>query len=227
MRTDLYHADELFFTGHGRRDHADPLGRRPRDRAGADHEGHPGRVLRDHGRALGAVGRVPRLPQPRGRRALVSVAARARSIPLSAPDLSGRGGGARARGAALGHPRPRAHARAASSGLRRLLRHAARRRGLERDRRAAPGRAPARHRPGRRGHHHADQLRGLGQRGPLRAGDAGLRRRRRPTPSTSTRPPSRPPSRRARARSCPSTSSATRATSRPLNDDRRAATGSP
>ena len=38
--------------GHGRRDHADPLGRRSRDRPRPDHEAHPDRVLRDHHRAL-------------------------------------------------------------------------------------------------------------------------------------------------------------------------------
>ena len=79
----------------------------------------------------------------------------------------------------------------------------ARRHRLERHRRAAPAGARRRHRPGRRGHHGADLVRGLGQRDALRARDAGLRRRRSRDVRARSRRRSRRPSRRARARILP------------------------
>ena len=93
VRTDLYHADELFFCGHRRRDHPDPLGRRPRGRHRADHEGHPEGVLRDHLRPPPALRRVPRLPvdgagaADRARRV---VTLGTRSLQLARPDIGAR-----------------------------------------------------------------------------------------------------------------------------------------
>ena len=98
--------------GHGRRDHADPLDRRARDRRRADHEAHPDRVLRDHHGPLRALARVPRLPRRRR--------PPRRERPGGAPDpaLAARHraarGGVRARRAALRHARRSARTRATS-----------------------------------------------------------------------------------------------------------------
>ena len=88
----------------------------------------------------------------------------------------------------------------------------ARGRGLERHGRPAPAGARRGHRRGRRGHHRADLVRRLGQRDALRARDRPSSPTSTRARSCSTRPPSRRPSRRARAGSCRCTCSATRAT---------------
>ena len=85
VRSNLYHADEVFFTGTAAEitpirsvdDHE--IG------AGPDHEAHPERVLRDHDRPLGALARVPRLPRHDARQGVKVEAAR--QIPLSRPDV--------------------------------------------------------------------------------------------------------------------------------------------
>ena len=124
------------------------------------------------------------------------------------------GGGARARGAALGP----ALARADDRPLRGALRRGGRAR-----RTRPPSRSGTaglhllcrdrRRRAGRRGDHVAVLVRRVGQLLHLRGRDARLRGRRPSGRSTSTRPPSRPRSRRGRRRSSRWTSSATRASS--------------
>ena len=155
VRTDLYHADEVFFTGTAAE--VTPI------RSVDDHEigpgpitkRDPGGLLRRHARPLAALGRVPRLPD-RG-------APRARERRQHAHDPAlGAGrrparGGARARGAALGMlvARP-VRLRASSSDFAAF----AGTRTRPPSRAARPGlhlaRAPGRHRPRRRGDHDAD-----------------------------------------------------------------------
>ena len=144
VRTDLYHADEVFFTGTA----AEITPIRSIDDhevgAGPDHEAHPDGVLRDHLRPLASSRpstwtTPPRRPprrEGRGGAPDSALAARHRAA----------GGGVRARRAALGHARARPVRAQLREGVRGLLRQRARRRGLERHGRPAPARARGRHR---------------------------------------------------------------------------------
>jgi hypothetical protein len=216
VRSNLYHADEVFFTGTAAE--ITPI------RSVDDHEIGPARS-RSASRPeffaittgpLGAVARIPRLPSATARQG-VSVEATRQVPPLSRPDIgpleeeyvlaalrSGVLGlgplraqlreGVRRRSATASTPSP---SRAARPACTLLVRAAGIGEGDEvRDR--------------------ADLVRALGQRDALRARDAGLRRGR--SRHVRARPGGRRGSdhRRARAASCPSTCSATRATCRRL-----------
>ena len=128
-------------------------------------------------------------------------------IPIAKP-VARRGG---ARGGAPAAPLGLGHAGAGGRGVRarvrRVRRRAARLRGLELHDRAAPGAARRRRRAGRRGHHRQPLVHRHRQRDPLLRRDAGLRRHRAATPTTSTRRASRRRSRRGPRRSCACTRS--------------------
>ena len=113
-------------------------------------------------------------------------ATRARAVPLAQPVLGSARRSCVARGAALGPALARPASSPVRARLRRAPRRPARQRGVERDRRPAPRAARGRRGGGRRGRHVPVLVRRLGQRDPLRARQAGLRRHRPASRSTST-----------------------------------------
>ena len=150
VRTDLYHADEVFFTGTAAE--VTPI------RSVDDHEIGPGPITREIQQEFFAIthGRSPLSDEyldfpDRGPRALMGDADPGDRA-LGAGRRGARGG-ARARGAALGHARARAEAAPLRERLRVVHGHAPRDRRLERHRRPAPGRPDGRDRPRRRGDH--------------------------------------------------------------------------
>ena len=149
-------------------------------RLGERHRGVVGRARRLAG--AGDAGRAGRRRDrgagPRAARVSAGGAPEREPIPLARPAARRGRGGRGDRGAALRAPVAGAARRGLRARLRRTHRRPARERRVQRHGGPAPGAARGRGGGGRRGDHVAVLVRGLRERGPLRARAAGVRRHR-------------------------------------------------
>ena len=135
-----------------------------------------------------------------------------RMIPIARPDIGPEEIAAVTEVLAERDARRRPARRRARGALGRVHRRQARDRGQQRHRRADVHLRGPRPRAGRRGHHGRPHVQRDRQLDPVHRRDAGLRRHRAATPTSSTPAGSRPRSRRGRGRSARSTCSACRPT---------------